>query len=885
MGTLRLRFVPLVLLRLTIAGALVLGRTIANAADSTNGTQTEEVVVTGTRLKLERSEGAQEVKVYSREQIDQSGQASVSDFLNTVPDVSVSLTEGAFQSRGGETSVRLHGLPVGTTLVLINGRRVQDSAITLGSAFASNFFDLNNIPLSAVERVEVLPEGSSAVYGSDAIAGVVNVILKKEFSGAEASARYSFARNLPQWDADFAVGQRWGRSAFTLLGSFETRGTLTGFQRPVTSTQDLTAQGGLDTRERYCPTPNVYSVNGSNLPGLNAPYAAVPHGFTGTPSIGEFAGTAGTLNKCSLYAYNSYIPATRRQGIFAQGHFDITDSVQVFAELLGSHVLEDFNYYPYPAFGIPSFQTFKVPSSNPYNPFGTTVGIGGVFAYAPISYQSASVFVRPLLGVRGGFASDWQWELTALDSLDRETYTQPNFVPNTPALQAAFNSGNPATALNPFVDLPFDSPSFDRTVFNSYIQHYSASDVGVSAFARGTLFRLPTGGVRVVIGSSYDRYRLYTDNGNYAKFVFGPQGVAATYHRDSHAVFGETRIPILGNSGNNQEPEKLAATVAVRYDHFSDFGGTTNPQYGAEWRPLRSLLLRGTYGTSFRAPPLYDLYSPVTSQYPNFVSDPQHGNQTVPVTRLTGGNVHLQAETGTSHSFGLVYTSAAIPNLEASLTQWRIEESGNIQQLLPQILVNNPNLFPGSVIRDPNGVLLQVNDTLFNFGSIVVDGLSYQIEYKYPTSFGVWTPVLSATDTYRYQVALTPNSPAVNAVSQAQDSGNWAPRWKGSATLGWALGRVAIAGTGRYVGNYNDYDSRRDIGSFWYFDLNVRYALPGLSSRSTQIVRNAFVEVGGVNILNQLPRASRYDGGFSGYDPAQADIRGRFLYVRLRARF
>jgi len=121
----------------------------------------------------------QEVQVYTRLQIDQSGQ-----------------------------SVQLHGLPVGTTLVLINGRRVEDSAITLGSAFVSNFFDLIDVPLSAVERIEVLPEGASAVYGSDAIAGVVNIILKREFSGAETSVRYSFANDLPQWDADVAAGEQ-----------------------------------------------------------------------------------------------------------------------------------------------------------------------------------------------------------------------------------------------------------------------------------------------------------------------------------------------------------------------------------------------------------------------------------------------------------------------------------------------------------------------------------------------------------------------------------------------------------------------------------------------------------------------------------------------------
>jgi len=838
--------------------------------------QLEDVVVTGTRLPTRKGEGAQQVNVYTREQIDQSGRASVNDFLNTLPDVSLSFTEGAGQAGSGQTTVKLHGLPAGTTLVLINGRRVQNSAITLGSSFASNFFDLNNIPLSAVERIEVLPEGASAVYGSDAIAGVVNIILKGHFTGTEANVRYSHAENLPQWDGSFGVGEQWTRGGFTLLGSFQTRNALSGFDRAVTATQDHTAEGGLDARLLNCSPPNVFGINGANLPGLGRPYAAVPVGYVGAPSIAEFAGTAGTLNRCSLYAYNSWLPKTRRGSAFAQGYYDLNDSVQLFAELLGSRVHQEFKYYDSVVFGSTAFQRYTVSASNPYNPFGTTVGITGLFLYAPVAYESEASFVRPLLGLRGGFGSDWQWESAVVYSRDRETYTSPNTVQDTAAIQARFNSPDPALALNPFVDAPFDNPAFDSTVLHSYIQNYSSSDLGFDAFARGTLFNLASGPVRVVVGSEYHRYRLYTDNGNYASFLYGPPGVPATYYRNSYAVFGESRIPIIANSSDPQGPATLEGTLALRHDHFNDFGDTTNPQYGIEWRPAEALLLRAAYGETFKAPPLFALYSPVLRVSPNFVRDPQRDNQLVPITLVTGGNVNLQPETGSTTSLGAEY---ATQDLEASLTQWRIKEDGSIQRIPPQTLVNNPDLVPGTVLRNANGTLTQVNAMLLNFGTIDVEGVSVQLAYKYPSSFGLWTPTLALTNTYRYQVALTPGGKPVSAVSHAQSTNIWAPRWKGSTGLGWSKDNLAINGTGRYVGSYQDYASTRRIGDFWYFDLNAKYKF------AKSALGTAFLEVGGINVFDRQPQISRYASGFGGYDPAQADIRGRLLYVRLGTTF
>jgi len=188
--------------------------------------QLEEVVVTGSRIPVRANEGAQEVKIYTSQQIEQSGQTTVADFLSTLPEVSTTASDGGFRTFEGASSVQLHGLPQGTTLVLINGRRAETAGITQGAGV--DHFDLNSVPVSAIERIEVLPAGSSAIYGSDAIAGVVNLILKRNFDGFEANAKYGQASDTDEKLANVAMGKQWDRLSLSFIGSFMTRGQLIG---------------------------------------------------------------------------------------------------------------------------------------------------------------------------------------------------------------------------------------------------------------------------------------------------------------------------------------------------------------------------------------------------------------------------------------------------------------------------------------------------------------------------------------------------------------------------------------------------------------------------------------------------------------------------------
>ncbi len=361
----------------------------------------------------------------------------------------------------------------------------------------------------------------------------------------------------------------------------------------------------------------------------------------------------------------------------------------------------------------------------------------------------------------------------------------------------------------------------------------------------------------------------------------------ASFQREAYSFFGEARVPILGKSSADSG-NQLEATFATRYDHYNDFGSASSPQMGVAWRPLRSLLIRGTYSEAFKAPSLFDL-NRSQSQFPNVVADPLRGNEQAAITETFGGNRKLRPETGKSHTFGAFYSQSAAEGLQLSATHWRVLLQDSIQALFSETLVPNESLFPGAVVRAPSqdgrpGVITQVNDSSYNFGKIEVSGIDYQIEYRYRNSLGQWTPSISATQTYRYQAALVPGAPPSDRTSKANDDGNFSPRWKGTASLGWKKDQLTANAMGRYVGRYTDYNSTRTIGDFWLFDANLRYEF-GKAFASSPWLAGAFVELGGVNLLDKDPQFSNFGFGRAGYDPTQSDIRGRFLYLRLGARF
>jgi outer membrane receptor protein involved in Fe transport len=255
------------------------------------------------------------------------------------------------------------------------------------------------------------------------------------------------------------------------------------------------------------------------------------------------------------------------------------------------------------------------------------------------------------------------------------------------------------------------------------------------------------------------------------------------------------------------------------------------------------------------------------------------------VPERSGGNAQLRPERGTSESFGIVYVSEAIEGLELSLTQWRLKESETIESNVPpQYIVDNAAAFPGRVVRDPSGSIVLVDDSLVNFGSIEVAGLDYHANYARSTRAGVWSGSLSLAQTYRYRAQLVAGGQTTNQVSVADDTSTWAPRWKGAIDLGWHHGPLDVHLDGRYVSRYQDYDSTREIGNVWLSDAHLRLDASKYYMSRSAFGRGVYLEAGAVNLFNRAPQYSNYASSLLGYDPTQADIRGRYLYVTVGAK-
>jgi len=857
--------------------------------------QLQEVIVTGSRIPTIAGNQVQPVLSYTRDDIENSGQTTIGDFLNTLPDVS-NFTNSALElNLPGMQTVQLHGLPVGTTLTLLDGRRLETNF--------QGLFDLSSIPLAAIDRIEILPVGASAIYGADGLGGAVNTILRKNFDGFELNARLDHASDVNDPSASLAWGKSWDRGSVSLVGTYQKTGELPGAQREPTSSSSallasLPPSVAAMLGTNACQPGNVYSINGANLPGLSSPYAAIPAGITGKPTIGQFAGTAGMQNFCSSLLIGDITPRSEREGALLSANYKLTDSVNLFTEVLFSHrdlqnqVGAQVSAYP--------FFDGTLAANNPYNPFGEDVNVS--FAYPGTGYhqvQSASL-IRPMIGIEGSLPSDWHYDVTA--DLSRDQLHQEVLIPDSQLISNALASSNPATALNPFTSGPPGTPQLLSSLINPAVddQLYQLDDriVGVQGTLRGPILQMPSGTLQGVIGSEYSQER----QGTTQMYVAAGQPVDLHLGRNTYAVFGEARIPVLADGAPAQERERLALTLAGRYDHSNDYGGKATWQSGLLWRATESLAFRGGYGLSYQAPQLYQVAGPqFDTVAPLQIPDPFRGNQlvTYPVAQLFGSNPNLKPETGDSFTLGLEYASDSLAGLHASLTWYELRISNFIGAQSEESLLTYPNLFPAAVTRAPPtpqdqqlgylGLITQVNDDNYNFGDIRVAGVDATIRYAIDTRVGQFTPSVAIANIYKWQTAILPGAPEVDAVSKATSSifgggVGWSPRWKGTAALAWKEGPLSTTLSGRYIGRYLDYQvfvpNTHETGNTWIYDFTARYELGKSLAKNTWLAA-AYVSVGAVNLFNKVPPFS-YTSYL--YDFMEYDDRGRYMYLNVGLR-
>jgi iron complex outermembrane receptor protein len=849
------------------------GQAPAQAEGAGSRDPAQRIEVTGTRLKRVVSEGPVPVNTYTREDLDRSGQPTLERFLAGLNEVSVTAGEGGFGSFLGQASVQLRGLPIGSTLVLINGRRVQ----AVGSA-AANIFNLNLIPLAAVERVEIVPVGSSAVYGGDALAGVVNVILKKSIDGQAFSARLGSGRGISDGSVSLATGGADEAGSYLLMGSYSRTTPLTAAERSFFRDGDYRRFGGTDTRVRNCTPGTVSSTSGGNLPGLGSSFAGIPVlAPDRVPVVADFAPSAGQANLCNVWANGqgyTLVHGTETLGLHALGDRRLAGSWSIFGELT---VTEDRLHAN--DIGL-SLSNVLVPASNPFNPFGEDVRVTTMLGpdNGLQGFRRHTRFTRGLLGLRGEVGAGWDAEVTLSTTRDDGSSRTFNNVRDDVARNAALAASTPAAALNPFTTGRAASDEVLASIWSDTTRDSHGRKDQAAAFVRGSALALPAGPLEAIVGTEWSRDIYETTI---------PGDLAILDSRRATAVYGELRAPLLRSDAVDGRRWSLAAlTLAARRDRYSDFGSAGTYQAGLEVRPARSLLLRASTATSFKPPTMLQTNVDemgFPAEWFGLVDPARDGEPVMTGEVVRGSNPALGPERGRAHALGLVWEPEGEEGTRLAATAWRVRIDGLISILDPQAALDNEALFPGFVTRGPStdgrpGPVSRVLLAEVNYGGVDTAGVDVEGSYAWRTPTGRWSLGAGATRTTEYRVVLAPGVPEQDRLGR-RFTDHWAPKWKARLWASLVSGPWSVGATSRYVGAYKDAGTReRRLGDFWVHDLAASVDLKKVGMPGATGLKGAVLSLGVANLTDRQPQ---YVETLPYYDVTQADWRGRYANVRL----
>ncbi len=751
-------------------------------ADDANAPQDTDIVVTGTSIRGVPPTGSNLLRV-TRDDIKLIGATTTAELLATVPQLN-SFNTAPRTSNGGLGSFApgLRGLPSSATLPLMNGHRLIS-----GSTQQTNP-DYPFLPELAIERVEIVADGASAIYGSDAVAGVVNFITRKPFSGVEATARYGMADDYRTVSAGAIVGKDWGSGSVSLSYQFTTNNNITGADRRY-RTLDFRPAGGVDTRSAVCPLANV------NL-FLGTIYAA--------PTL------APGTNYCDPRGPVDLVPTNRMHTGFLSARQTLAPNVTLWGELLYTDRKDTVQA------ALPGQTFVLILPTNPFYraPPGTAAGYEYV-DFRPDNLVGADHFDQTYR-VRSGNSSVGvdarlgAFNLTVSGTADwsRNDTFQPGI--NTTALTAAASGTTTATALDPFGT--GTSPAVVAAILNNpttFVNHQRTLLGAIKI--DGPLAELPGGAIKIAAGAEYRR-ETYSQRGQ-----SGGVGFPENLDRNIASVYGELFVPIFGDGNAAPLMRRLSLSLSARYDHYSDFGSTTNPKFGVVWEPVDGLSLRGTYGRSFRAPGLRDLGSTVGSYYSAAglvdafgVRDPSRGAAQVNSMLLIGGNKSLQPEKARTFSFGADLRPHFLPGFSASATFYDISYNNVIGSAygVGSLLFTDPT-FAARVIRNPTAA--QVSAALVgtvpfyftfaavptignlldlrqgNFGTRKTNGLDFDINYRRPIGFGTVFAGVAGNYIFKYETQLSATSP----VSDSLQAG--VSRTTLRTALGLTAGPVTIA--------------------------------------------------------------------------------------------
>lgn len=711
-----MRAVKLALISASTAGATATSQQAL--AQETEAGELEQIVVTGSRIRRVDAETASPVFTLDRTAIAETGVTTVGDLLQQIPSVSGAATNPQVNNGGGTgaASIELRGLGTQRTLVLLNGRR-------LGNLQNANLgADVNVIPTNLVERVEVLKEGAGAIYGSDAVGGVVNFVTRTDFDGLEIGYDYGVS---DKSDGDLnTVNLAWGaqndRGGIAISGTYQKQEAISSGDRSYT-------REAIYFYTYVFPGGSSRTPNGRITPPADHPIMAslgcgtdaAPDTLASVIRIDGAAGdslddyrcfTAGDLY--NFQPFNLILTPQERGSLYTQANFDITDEIEAYGEVLYNYTTSGFQIAPLP-FDARS-DTVVIPANNVFNPFGVDFGAQGdqVFSQALWRLEGLgnrvskadTTTMQVTAGVRGELGlGNWQWDLGATYAgTDQDTriegylfkpLLQPAFGPNFIDTNGVVQCGTPdnvipnCVPINPFNLESEQSVEALRRIAAGYNTNYSFVQRIATLNFNGDLVELPAGPLAAAVGFEYG------DQDGSFNTDFNTEAQPPLFNvcqlsnetcsgdsrgsYDVRSVYLELFAPVLKDLPG---AHALNLTAGVRYSDYSLFGDSTDMTFKVEYRPISDLMLRGSYAEVFRVPTIYDLYQAPASSASQF-NDPCVG--------LTAADV------------------AANPNL--SLACQNVPTDGNFEQ-------------PNSQI---DGLLLGSEDLKPETGEVLTYGLVY----------------------------------------------------------------------------------------------------------------------------------------------------------------
>jgi iron complex outermembrane recepter protein len=819
------------------------------------------------------------VQVFDREDIAALGASTVADVFRYVTQ-QPNLQPGSFLGDGTQFA-DLRGLGFDTTLVLINGLRT----IATASALGHNAFDLNSIPLGAVERVEIVSDSTSAIHGADAIGGVVNIMLRDEIPEPTLDIDYGAADGgAVERHAAFGASGSYGRARGSIVLDYFDRSPLLGHERDRTNNQDFTRFGGTDWRSPTASPGNVSSTAFENLPGLSSSFAAIPAtnpGATLTPA--DFLATAGQRNLESLLRHQTIGQAGTRKAAIAHGEYGFTEQFTAYADFL---YIDGDNF---DQLAPPALSSALVSSTNPYNPFGTDVLVDVLLTdLGPQTFTKRTEMIRSVGGLRGR-TGEWNWE-ASLQKSQNDAATMRTGELDPMAVGEALAASDPHDALNPFGGNGANGSALLTSLLAppSRSRFRTEATQSVASF-RGPLAALPAGALELRAGAEWREERVRYDQGP-------PQNISGSNPRSIVAGFGELRLPLLNDAAGVPAVHDLALVLSGRFDDYSDVGQTFNPEYALIWRPTAALTLRTSLAESFRPPPLFDLYMPpVDARIP--IADPaRNGEFALPIWH-GGGNPDLKPSSADSLSVGLRFEPKRSPAVRFGANYWRIAIEDTITIPSAARLLAAEDLVPDRVLRGPPsasdiaagrpGPLQLIDITRMNFGSIRTSGVDVAASVMLDTRAGRFKPELSGTWVHDFTTSNLVDGPDVSRVGVANFQGT-IPRWRAVASLSWNRPGFGITSAVRYVPAYDDTAfpagrNGRKVNSQAIVDAQFSMDLGTIAGE--QSVWNGFeLRVGALNLFDTEPPFAEV-ALFYGYDTTQADLRQRFAYVKIAKKF